>query len=163
MIAWLKWGAIVGVLAYAVELAFNMATNALLAGGSSDVTARPVLLVPICLGYFALLFACSAAGFYTARETGRARLGALAGMLAFALQSLLGVVADLITGIRPTVLDTTPGTPLVAQIIAKLLALILVLGVAASLGLLGGRPGAQRARRLTSASEPAQVSSQPPA
>jgi hypothetical protein len=61
------------------------------------------------------------------------------------------------------VLDTTPGTPLVAQIIAKLLALILVLGVAASLGLLGGRPGAQRARRLTSASEPAQVSSQPPA
>jgi hypothetical protein len=143
LIAALKWGAIVGVAVYLFEILLALAENALTAHTTPDVTAHPIQLIPICLVFFGLLFAFSAAGFYTARETGHANLGALAGAVTLAVQYLLGL---LYSPSRPTTPAATPqanlnpGLTILAQVVAPLL----FVGVAASLGWLGGRPGAQR-------------------
>ena len=166
MLVALKWGAIVGVLLYAAGFVVNLVTNTLVASsGSTSVTEHPVLLLPICLGLFVLLFALSAAGFYTGRETGRAPLGALAGVVTFVVQYALGLVADLFTGVKPQIAGSQPGLSLGAQILAALVAPLLFLGLAASMGWLGGRPGAQQyARRMQAAQEAAQpVQAEPPA
>src|SRR5260221_12320 len=92
MLVGFKWGVIVGVAAYLVEVVLALLYVAMTGSGTATLTDRPTLLIPVCLGYFALLFACSAAGFYAGRETGRAGLGALAGGGVWFVQYTLGRV-----------------------------------------------------------------------
>lgn len=134
MLAALKWGAIVGVAAYVVGIALVFFNQALTATGSTSITENPILLVPVCLGIFVLLFAASAAGFYAGRETGIAGLGAVAGIIFFVVSDLLGLIY-------------TPGghagvsaSPFWSQFVA----IAFDLGIVACMGWLGGRPGAQR-------------------
>ncbi|GAC1453479.1 MAG: hypothetical protein PVSMB4_14200 [Ktedonobacterales bacterium] len=147
MIPVLKWGAIVGVVVYVAELLLTVVYTALAAGGTGSVTDRPVLLVPICLQYFALLFAFSAAGFYTGRETGRAGLGALAGVVALVVQFVFGQIYAAVTAAHPAAPSAQAGLNPAALVLAQIVAAILVLGLAASMGWLGGRPGAQQYAR----------------
>jgi hypothetical protein len=162
MIAGLKWGAIIGVIVYAVEFGLSALLNLLLAGGSSDPTVRPIVLLPVCMTYFVLIFAFSASGFYTGRETGKAGFGALAGVVTLAVQYVLGLLGSALSGAVPAA--TTSGSQLspVAQILAKIVALLLVLGLAACIGWLGGRPGAQRSARRAKASEAAPATPESP-
>lgn len=145
MLAGLKWGAIVGVAVYIVGVALDFFNNSLVRGaGSIDVTQHPQLLIPTCLIIFALLFACSAAGFYTGRETGVAGLGAVAGIVVLVVQYVLGLIYNPAnSGARATV-TTNPGANTAVLVLANLTSLLLVIGIAACMGWLGGRPGARR-------------------
>jgi hypothetical protein len=163
----LKWGAIAGGLLYVVGLLLQLFSNALVrTTGSIDETQHPILLIPTCLGLFFLLFGLSAAGFYTGRETGRAGLGALAGIVAFVVQYTLELIYTPVTpGPQPT--TTTPANVTLAQIIlVDLIAAVLVLGIAACMGWLGGRPGARRsplaAQLAASAKGPISEMPEPP-
>jgi hypothetical protein len=146
-----KWGAIVGVIVYVALLALALLLNALTGTGSPSIAERPVLLIPICLGYFALLFACSAAGFYTGRETGNAALGALAGVVTAIVQYVLGLVYTPSSGHTTTSTTALSGA---GQVLVTLISALLVAGIAASMGWLGGRPGAQQFARRHKADAP---------
>lgn len=145
MLAGLKWGAIVGVAVYVVGLVLDLFYNSLVAGGGTlDITQRPVLLVPTCLGLFALLFAFSAAGFYTGRETGRAGLGAIAGVVTLIVQYILGLIyTPTAPGVAPTS-TSGAGVSGLGLVLADIVSLLLAVGIAACMGWLGGRPGARR-------------------
>lgn len=145
MIPVLKWGAIVGVAVYVVELALILVYNALALGGTSSQWL--VSFVPICLQYFVLLFAFSAAGFYTARETGKAWHGALAGVVALIVQFVLGLIYSFMTATHTATTSPQTGINPVARVAAQIVAGMLVFGLAASMGWLGGRPGAQQYTR----------------
>ena len=134
MIVAVKWGAIIGVATYLVGLALGFFSQTLNTTGSASITDRPVLLIPICLGIFVLLFAASAAGFYTGRETGIAGMGAIAGIVLFVVTNLLGLIYT------PGGHVSASSSPLWTQV----LGLALDLGIAACMGWLGGRPGAMR-------------------
>jgi hypothetical protein len=152
MLAGLKWGAIVGVAIYVIEVALGLIENALTAHTTADVTAHPVQLIPICLLYFGLLFSFSAAGFYTGRETGRAALGAVAGPVTLIVQYILARLYSPTPPTTTTAAPPQPGVDPVLKLLAMLVAPLLLIGIAASLGWLGGRPGAQRhAQRQPSA------------
>lgn len=142
MTAALKWGAITGAVAYVLYLAFAFLQRSLESGRSTDITANPVLLVSPCLLYFLLLFVFSAAGFYTGRETGRAALGAVAAMVTLAVLYVLEHVYAPAVGASG--LAAQPGANPVGQAVFAIVAAILVFGLAASMGWLGGRPGANR-------------------
>jgi hypothetical protein len=134
----LKWGALSGAAAYVVYLGLTFLEQALQPGHRVDITTRPILLVPPCLLYFTLLFAFSAAGFYTGRESGRADLGAVAGMITLAVLYVLEHIYSPATGSAQA-----PGQAAPAAAFA-IIAGVLVFGLAAAMGWLGGRPGAQR-------------------
>jgi hypothetical protein len=152
LIAAVKWGAIVGVVVYLALMACNALSNVLLAqtGANASVTEHPQLLLPLCLSLFVLVFAFSAAGFYTGRETGRAEFGALAGMVALIVQYVLGLIGDALTSIGSTSSSVTTPQQNVSPVIHLLLLLVaagLDLALAGSIGWLGGRPGAARSAR----------------
>ncbi len=167
MIAGAKWGAIVGALVYIVLLGVNSVGNLLFAGMSGSVMEHPTLLIPVCLSFFLLLFAFSTAGFYAGRETGKASLGAIAGMVTLIVQYLLSLIYNPAGGGTSAAAPASGHSTLSlgAQLLAAAVAPLLFLGVAASMGWLGGRPGAQQyARRHQAAkTEPAPVNTQPPA
>ncbi|HEV2238868.1 MAG TPA: hypothetical protein VGR57_19575 [Ktedonobacterales bacterium] len=143
MLAGLKWGAISGVAVYVVALALDYLALQLSGNGATAINERPVLLIPICGAIFAILFACSAAGFFTARETGVVWQGIVAGVIAYAVQFGLSKIYT------PGARSATPATPVTAvSVIVSIIAGLLVVGIAAGMGWLGGRPGAlQYARR----------------
>lgn len=142
----LKWGAITGGVAYVLYLGFAFLQRAFEVGHSTDITANPALLVSPCLLYFLLLFVFSAAGFYTGRETGRAGMGAVAAMITLAVLYVLERIYAPAMG--ATTPGAQPGASPVAQAIYVIVASVLVFGLAASMGWLGGRPGATRHARL---------------
>ncbi len=152
MLAGLKWGAMVGVAVYVVSLMFDFLAQALTGNGTSALNEHPVLLIPVCGVIFALLFACSAAGFYATRETGVIWHGIFAAGVTYAMQFALSKVYTPVA--QPA---ATPASTTAPNLIATVVAGVLVLGIAASMGWLGARPGArQYARR-----HPAQEGSPP--
>lgn len=147
MIAGLKWGALVGVAVYIVEIVLALFENALSGKAPLDLTTHPIEVIPICLLYFGLLFSFSAAGFYTGRETGRARLGAVAAIVTLVVQYLLGLLYTPASTSGHTTTTTQPAGNPISAFLAAIVALLLYIGIAALLGWLGGRPGAQRYAR----------------
>jgi hypothetical protein len=145
MLAAAKWGAALGALAYVVlRLGLSLLAPALLGNGAADLD-HPALLTSACLGIVGLLFAFSAAGYFAARETGRAGTGALAGLLAFVLYAALSAVYT--PGGSTPSSGTASTLSTVAQAASALVALLLGIGIAALMGWLGGRPGAQNGLR----------------
>jgi tryptophan-rich sensory protein len=146
MLAGLKWGAIVGVAVYVVALAFDVLAIWLTGSGPATINDRPALLIPVCGVIFAILFACSAAGFYVARETGVVGHAAFAGVVVLVVQYVLGQIYS------PVARNPATHAPVTAVgVIATLIAGLLVIGIAACMGWLGGRPGAQQHARRHSA------------
>ena len=154
MLSALKWGGIVGVGAYVLaHLGLGLLSSAIFGASSPVDLNHPGPFSLACLGIFALLFAFSAAGYFTGRDTLKAGLGAVAGMIAFALYAALSAIP--LGGLMGSqAASSAPGAPQqnpVTQAIAGLLALLVVLGIAALMGWLGGRPGAMNARRRQAA------------
>lgn len=156
-----KWGALVGAVLYlVVGLALTALGNALFGTGAASLANNPGKLSLGCLGIFVPLFAFSAAGYLTGRETRRPGLGAVAGMIAFVVYALLiklylpgsGTAAPATHPARTHPATThpqpvAPQLPPLAQALSVFVSVTILLGLAALMGWLGGRPGAQRASR----------------
>ncbi|WIG57992.1 MAG: hypothetical protein OJF49_000737 [Ktedonobacterales bacterium] len=154
MISALKWGALIGLGAYAfVNIGLTLLAGALFGQGVPDVN-NPGLFSALCLGIFALLFLFSAAGYFTGRDTLRAGLGAVAGMVALVVYAALKALytPGSSAGATPAPKTTAPALPLAAQIMSVVVSDVLLLAIAALMGWLGGRPGEQRARKRLAAS-----------
>ena len=142
MLAAAKWGAIVGLATYVVIQLLTLISNAAFPGVVGPNNPGAVTLG--CLSLLLFIFAFSAAGFYTGRETRIARMGALAGMVTFALYAALSAVYS-VNG-RLGVNTNVPGG-LGAAILVAGVAFLLFLAIAALIGWLGGRPGAGKRGR----------------
>lgn len=148
-----KWGGLFGAATYLVAgLAIPALSLALIPHGDNS---NPGYVTFECAGLFLLLFAFSAAGYYTGRDTLNAGMGALAGMLALAIYEALFTLYTPQGGGTATPSTTTGKHPsLAVQVSAFLVSLLLEFGLAALMGWLGGRPGASKARKRLA---PAQV------
>lgn len=153
-----KWGGVFGVVTYLVA---GLAIPALsLAIFPQADNSNPGFVTFECMGLFLLLFAFSAAGYYTGRDTLNAGAGALAGMLALAIYEALFTIYTPGSGSAPAPAGKHPS--LAVQVSAFLVSLLLEFGLAALMGWLGGRPGASKARkRLALATTPAEEASAP--
>lgn len=140
MLAALKWGALVGVTSYVVANVVITALGLLLFPHAN--LTNPGLVAFACLSLFLLLFAFSTAGYFTGRETLRSGLGAAAGVVALAIYAVLSAIY---TPGGHAATSTASGAT--ANAIAQGVAALIVLGIAALMGWLGGRPGAQNAKK----------------
>ena len=144
----LKWGALTGLGAYVVgRLILTLGAMLLFGDGPSDLD-HPGILTSACLGIFIILFAFSAAGYYTGRDTLKAGMGAVAGIVAMAVYAALSAIYT--PGASAAATPAQPGQPAispVAQAISLVAAALVVFGIAALMGWLGGRPGAANARK----------------
>lgn len=138
MLSAVKWGALVGVAIYIVSQALVLVDNAAFPGAPSVNNPGAVSLG--CLSLMLIIFAFSASGFYTGRETGRAGLGAVAGMITFVVYAALLAVYSV--GGRIIQSDGKGG--IAGTLAATVVPVVLYLGLAALIGWLGGRPGASR-------------------
>ena len=155
MRAAIKWGALVGVTSYLlVGLGLTVLGLVAFGGGPATLDTSPGKLSLGCASLFLLLFAFSAAGFFAGRETLNAGMGAIAGMVAFAIYGTL--ITIYAPGSTANVLsqDTSGPGGFVSQAMAVIVTVTIPLGIAALMGWLGGRPGAMRARKAQHASAP---------
>ena len=151
-----KWGELTGLGAYVVgRLILTFGATLLFGSGPSDLN-HPGILTSACLGIFAILFAFSAAGYFTGRDTLKAGLGAVAGMVAMAVYSVLSAIPLPAAGTTSAAVTSQPAQTALspaAQVISFLVASAVVFGIAALMGWLGGRPGAANARKRALAAE----------
>lgn len=144
----MKWGALIGVASYLlVGLGMTLLGALAFGTGPASLDTNPGKLTLGCGSLFLLLFAFSAAGFFAGRETLSAGMGAVAGMVAFAIYGVL--VTIYAPGASGNILaqDTSVPGGLVLQAMAIVVTVTIPLGIAALMGWLGGRPGAMRARK----------------
>jgi hypothetical protein len=150
MRAALKWGLLTGAGAYIVaQLVLTLGATLIFGAGPGDPN-HPGILLSGCLGIFFVLFAFSAAGYFTGRDTLTAGLGAVSGIVAFAVYAILSRIytpqtVPVTAGSVPKSAASTINP--VAQAGVFLAALLVVVGIAALMGWLGGRPGATNARK----------------
>lgn len=164
MRAAIKWGALVGVASYLI-MGLGLTVLGLVAFGSGPATldASPGKLTLGCASLFLLLFAFSAAGYFTGRETLNAGMGAIAGMVAFAIYGVLVTIYAPGGGANVLAQDTSGPGGFVMQAMAVFVTVTVPLGIAALMGWLGGRPGAMRARKARQAQESPAVTTPTPA
>lgn len=150
MRAALKWGVLTGAGAYIVaQLVLTLGATLIFGSGPGDLN-HPGILLSGCLGIFFILFAFSAAGYFTGRDTLKAGMGAVAGMIAFlayAILSFLYTPQTVPVTPAPAPKSATPAISPVAAASAFVVSSLVILGIAALMGWLGGRPGATNARR----------------
>ncbi|HEU5347893.1 MAG TPA: hypothetical protein VFU63_04705 [Ktedonobacterales bacterium] len=148
MRAAIKWGALIGVASYLV-VGLGLTVLGLVAFGSgpASLDTSPGKLTLGCASLFMLLFAFSAAGFYAGRETLNAGMGAIAGMVAFAVYGVLITIYAPGSSTNIFAEDTAAPGGLILQAMAIFVTVTIPLGIAALMGWLGGRPGAMRARK----------------
>src|SRR5579859_1048871 len=150
MRAALKWGVLTGAGAYIVaQLVLTLGAILIFGAGPGDLN-HPGILLSGCLGIFFILFAFSAAGYFTGRDTLKAKLGAVAGMLAFVAYAILAFIYTPQTAPATPASATTAGahgTNQAAAVSAFIVSSLIILGIAALMGWLGGRPGATNARK----------------
>jgi hypothetical protein len=153
MRAAIKWGGLVGVVTYLIAtVGLGLLAQTLFTHQPIDID-HPGILSLTCLGIFGLLFALSAAGYFAGRETLRNELGAVAGVVALAVYYVLSLVytpgaamgAALSAGTPPQGRSALESA--FAQVVAIVSAGLIVFGIAALMGWLGGRPGARSAQR----------------
>lgn len=155
MLSALKWGGLVGVGAYLLaRLGLGLLSSALYGANSPVDLNHPGPFSLACLGIFALLFAFSAAGYFTGRDTLKDGLGAVAGIISFVVYAALSAIP--LGSSSAQAAPATAGAPRqdpATQLIVSLVALLFVVGIAALMGWLGGRPGAINARRRLAAQQ----------
>ena len=149
MRAAIKWGALIGIASYLlVGLGLTILGKVAFGDAPATLDASPGKLSLGCASLFLLLFAFSAAGFFAGRETLNAGMGAIAGMVAFALYGVLITIYAPGSSANVLAQDAVmPGGPIL-QAMAIVVTVAIPLGIAALMGWLGGRPGAMRARKL---------------
>lgn len=154
MLSAAKWGALVGVAIYVVSQVITIVNQVALGNPPVDPN-HPGAIALGCLNLLLIVFAFSASGFYAARETLQAGIGAIAGMVTFVVYGALLAVYS-VGGRQPL---GSGGATLGEQIVIALISVVLYLIIAALIGWLGGRPGAAqgraRARRAQAVTEAA--------
>lgn len=149
MLPALRWGALVGVAAYLIAgLAIPFAGLALF--GNADLS-NPGVLIFGCSGIFLLLFGFSAAGYFTGRDTLKAGLGAVSGLAALAVYAVLTALYSPRAAGGTTTTPASANVSAIGQAIASIVAAVFVFAIAALMGWLGGRPGAQKALKRQAA------------
>jgi hypothetical protein len=145
----LKWGALVGVSSYLILTIGLTLLNSLLFGTSPTDLNHPGSLAFACLGIFGILFAFSAAGYFTGRETLKVGWGVSSAMLALIVYYVLGLIFTPGRGAGggTSAASMTNHLPLAAEVLSSLVAAIIVLLIAAGMGWLGARPGIQQAEK----------------
>lgn len=150
MRAALKWGLLTGAGAYVVaQLVLTLGATLIFGAGPGDPN-HPGILLSGCLGIFFVLFAFSAAGYFTGRDTLTAGLGAVSGIVAFAVYAILSrIYTPQTVPVTAASVSKSAASTInpVAQAGVFLAALLVVVGIAALMGWLGGRPGATNARK----------------
>lgn len=148
MRAAIKWGAVIGVASYLL-MGIGLTVLGMVAFGNGPATLdnNPGKLTLGCASLFLLLFAFSAAGFFTGRETLNAGMGALAGMVAFAIYGVLITIYAPGSSTNVLTSDANTSGDFILQAMAVFVTVTIPLGIAALMGWLGGRPGAMRARK----------------
>ncbi len=150
MLSAAKWGALVGVAIYLVSQVITIITRVAFGTAPAD-PSHPGVITLGCLDLLLIVFAFSASGFYTGRETRNAGYGAIAGMVTFAVYGVLLSIYSY--GGRASL--SASGLPLGVQVIIDIITVVFYLIIAALIGWLGGRPGATqgqtRANRLAAA------------
>ena len=151
MRAAVKWGTLTGVGTYLViRVALTLLSIAIFGNAPAD-PQHPALIILGCLGLFAMLFMFSAAGYFTGRDTLRPALGAVAGMISLAVNQVLTLIYSPGATSSATTAPSTSSVPVAGQILLQGIAGLLVFSGAALMGWLGGRPGAQNARKKLAA------------
>lgn len=147
MRAAIKWGAFIGVASYLL-IGIGLTIIGLLAfgNGSASLDTSPGKLSLGCGSIFLLLFAFSAAGFFTGRETLNSGMGALAGLVACAIYGALITIYAPGSTTNVFALDANAPGGWVSQVMAIFVTVTIPLAIGALMGWLGGRPGAMRAR-----------------
>jgi hypothetical protein len=157
----LKWGAIVGVVAYlAGTIVLTLLARLLFANQPVDLS-HPGVFTLSCLGIFGLLFAFSAAGYFTGRDTLLDGWGAVAGMVSLLVYYLLSLLytpgAEFAASLRAEFVSV-PGKSAAESAFAAGVSVaasaFIVFGIAALMGWLGGRPGAKAALKRLPKGEP---------
>ena len=141
MLSAAKWGALVGVAMYIILEVISIISLSTLGPGSIDPN-HPGQITLGCLELLIILFAFSTSGFYAGRETRQAGLGAIAGMVTFAVY---GVLLSIYSYGRTSSSGVSGGT-IGQQVVIELISVTLYLVIAALIGWLGGRPGATQGR-----------------
>ncbi len=140
MVSAAKWGAIVGVAIYFVSQAITLIGQIAFGPTTPADPSHPGKIALGCIDLLLIAFAFSTSGFYTGRETRIAGLGAIAGMITFAVYGLLLGLLPFGSHVTPGAGGATAGQDIVLGIIT----IVIFLSIAALIGWLGGRPGAAR-------------------
>jgi hypothetical protein len=145
----LKWGALIGVSSYLILTIGLTLLNSLLFGNSPSDLNHPGSLAFACFGIFGILFAFSAAGYFTGRETRKIGWGVTSAMLALIVYYVLGLIyTPGRSGMGgSSAANTTNHLSLAAQVLSSIVAAIIVLLIAAGMGWLGARPGIYQAQK----------------
>jgi hypothetical protein len=145
----LKWGALVGVSSYLILTIGLTLLNSLLFGNSPSDLNHPGPLAFACFGIFGILFAFSAAGYFTGRQTRKVGWGVISAMLSLMVYYVLGLIYTPGRGGTggTSTASTTNHLSLAAQVLSSIVAAIIVLLIAAGMGWLGARPGVQQAQK----------------
>ena len=155
MRAAIKWGTLTGAVTYLViRVALTLLSIAIFGNAPAD-PQHPALIILGCLGLFAMLFMFSAAGYFTGRDTLRPALGAVAGMISLAVNQVLTLIYSPGAAPSTTRASSPSPIPVVGQFLLQAVAGLLVFSGAALMGWLGGRPGAQNARKKVASAKAA--------
>lgn len=141
MLSAAKWGAIVGVAIYVISQVITIVSQVALGAGPADPN-HPGRVALGCFDLLLIVFAFSASGFYTGRETRKAGLGAIAGMVTFVVYGALLAVYSVNVNGRAEL--GAGGATLGEKALIGLVTVLFYLGISALIGWLGGRPGAAR-------------------
>ena len=87
-----KWGALIGAGSYVILIIGLTLLSSILFGTSPADFNHPGPLTLACLGIFGILFAFSAAGYFTGRETHRAAWGAISAIVALTIYYVLSLI-----------------------------------------------------------------------
>ncbi len=157
----LKWGALVGGAAYILGTIVLAVLASLLFRGQPVDLNHPGVFTLSCIGIFGLLFAFSAAGYFTGRDTLLDGWGAVAGMVSLLVYYVLSLLytpgAEFAASLRGqfvSVPGKTAAESAFAAGVSIAASAFIVFGIAAMMGWLGGRPGAKNAQKRLAASKP---------
>jgi hypothetical protein len=140
-----KWGALVGVGSYVILIIGLTLLSSILFGASPADFSNPGPLTLACLGIFGVLFAFSAAGYFTGRETHRAGWGAISAIIALIIYYVLSLIYTPGRGSGTGSPSTSGHLSVIAQVLSAIAAAAFVLLIAAGMGWLGARPAVQQA------------------
>lgn len=155
MRAAIKWGALIGVASYLlVGIGLTVVGLMAFGNGTASLDSSPGKLSLGCGSIFLLLFAFSAAGYFTGRETLNAGMGALAGLVACAIYGTLITIYAPGSTSNVFALDANAPGGWVSQAMAIFVTVTIPLAIAALMGWLGGRPGAMRTRAARAKAAP---------
>jgi hypothetical protein len=144
-----KWGLIVSVAYYLIELGITALVNLIL-NVNNDPTKNPLVLLPLCSGIFVYIFALYVAGYMPAAERGNVSAGIFGAALMYIISTIL---QKIYIPAANTPAKSAPTSTLISPIFAQLLGLLFALAIALGIGYLGAFYGVKRNSRTNPATK----------